>query len=353
MKFLLAVSILTASSLSAETVVPFTGGYSQSFNGLDTYVPNSPNNFPYLTRDELLPSGYPHDLSAYPFATRAMEGWYLYNPTATRLAYRVYGLVGVGSGYVNFGWANLDELGNLVGTHGPDRALGGISNGGTARPQFGVVLRNDTGAVIMEVPVSYSGEQWRGPGVAPGEPGEVVTLVFEYQVSSIPSINPGTPFIEPGGDFNFSSNLIGLIDGRTEGHVTGIGGILSGLNWAPGQHLILRWRNDIRGAGLAIDDFVIGTVTGEDRSWSFRQDSQMYSYNRDMWVQPEEHVWTYDLSDQEFKLLDEAAGQGGWVWLESFPYIYLVSADKWIYVASDVWATDDQGSPAFRFLTHR
>jgi hypothetical protein len=215
-----------------EGVVPFAGAYSQNFDGLH----------PTTRSTDLLPAeAYPHHLQDAPFTgASGMDGWYVRNISNPALAYRIYGLSGSSSGFVNFGI-------------GEDRALGGISNGSGARPRMGVVLRNDTQEVISAVDLSFAGEQWR----ATGNPDR---LTFSYRVGVSSSIDEdGAPFIEPGGTFDFvgSTQLNGAIDGSAAGRVEGLGGELTGLNWLPGEFLVLRWTNAAAGAGLAIDDFSI------------------------------------------------------------------------------------------------
>ncbi|MBE2179928.1 MAG: hypothetical protein IAE97_05610 [Chthoniobacterales bacterium] len=217
-----------------EPVVHFTGtGYEQTFDGLHQGG---------IALADLPTSGFPYLLAAAPFNTsEGMDGWYVRNISSAALAYRVYGETGTGSGFINFG---------LTGAS--NRALGGISNGNSARPQFGVVVRNDTGATITQIPISYVGEQWRGTGSA-------TTLVFDYMVSPTPNIAASGTFIAPGESFNFTaSGASGSINGKTAGRTPGLGGMLSGLNWAPGQYLILRWSNSTNTAGMAIDDFRLG-----------------------------------------------------------------------------------------------
>jgi hypothetical protein len=235
----------------ADGVVSFTGAYFQDFDGLHSTTRTT----------ELLPAtGFPYHLQDSPFnAASGMTGWYIRNVTAPALNYRVYGLSGTGSGFVNFGI-------------GEDRALGGISNGSTARPRFGVVFRNDTQDVVTAVDLSFAGEQWRGTE----NPDH---LTFTYRVSISPSIDgggeifdddemgPEPSFVEPGANFDFtgSPELSGIIDGSSAGRVEGFGGALTDLHWLPGEFLVLRWTNQAAGAGLAIDDLSMSLVESPDK----------------------------------------------------------------------------------------
>lgn len=229
----LLVFLLTAGAVSAQSVVSFTGNYTQDFNGLPAFT---------LAATSLPNSGFPYDLSADPFSSTGMEGWQIRNSATNALAYRVYGLSGTGAGFVTFG---LDSS---------DYALGGISNGTSALPQFGVVLKNATGQTITEATIAFDGEQWRGSGAAD-------VLAFSYLVSNESKINASGTFLAPGGSFNFvGSTTSGIIDGSSAGLVTGLGGTLQGLTWEPDTYLILRWTNTTSTAGLAIDNFSITAI---------------------------------------------------------------------------------------------
>ncbi len=224
---------LTAGAVSAQSVVSFTGNYTQNFNGLPVVT---------LAATTIPNTGYPYDLSASPFESTGMEGWQIRNSATNALAYRVYGLSGTGAGFVTFG------------ADGEDYALGSISNGTSALPQFGVVLKNSTGITITEATISFDGEQWRGSGAAD-------VLAFSYQVSTENKINAGDTFLSPGGSFNLvGSTTSGLIDGSSAGLITGLGGTLTGLNWEADSYLILRWTNSTASAGLAIDNFAITAI---------------------------------------------------------------------------------------------
>lgn len=235
----------------SDFVVSFTGEYFQDFSGLHSTTRSA----------ELLPvENAPHLLMETPFGgATGMEGWYVRNLASPALPYRVYGLSGVGSGYVNFGI-------------GDERALGGISNGSTARPIFGVVFRNDTGQILDGVDINFIGEEWRASGSGD-------RLVFSYRVSSVASIDEideivgdddlveENPYIEPGGGFNLvgSTSLTGIVNGHLEGRVPNLGGHIADLGWEPGEYLVLRWSNESAGAGFAVGEIAV-TVPGSPAS---------------------------------------------------------------------------------------
>lgn len=227
----LCALLLTVGIARAQSVASFGGSYAQNFDGLSSTT---------LGTDVLPSSGYPHDLAAAPFVSTGMDGWQIRNAATSALAYRVYGLTGTSGGFVNFG---LEVPG--------DRALGGISNGTSARPEFGVVLQNDTGSTITKATLTFDGEHWRSTA-SPG------VLTFSYLVSTEKKINATGTFLTPGGSFDVvGTAATGAIDGSTTGLIPNLGGTLTGLNWEPGAFLILRWTNATAGAGLAVDNFTL------------------------------------------------------------------------------------------------
>ncbi len=228
---ILCALLLTAGIARAQSVASFGGSYAQDFDGLNSTT---------LGTDVLPSSGYPYDLAAAPFVSTGMDGWQIRNAAANALAYRVYGLTGTSGGFVNFG---LEVPG--------DRALGGISNGTSARPEFGVVLQNDTGSTITKATITFDGEHWRSTTSAG-------VLTFSYLVSTEKKINAAGTFLTPGGSFDVvGTTATGAIDGSTTGLIPNLGGTLTGLNWEPGAFLVLRWTNGTAGAGLAIDNFTV------------------------------------------------------------------------------------------------
>ncbi len=139
-----------------------------------------------------------------------------------------------------------------TGAAGPDRALGSIASDATGTIHFGVGFRNTTGQTLTSFTLSYTGEQWRRNGNL-----NVHSLTFEYST--------GTTFTStytPVPVLDFDSPTVGnpgaSINGNAEDNRTPIGPYtVTGINWAPGTHLWLRW-SDINDTGndhaLAIDD---------------------------------------------------------------------------------------------------
>ncbi len=135
-----------------------------------------------------------------------------------------------------------------------DRALGTVSSGSTVG-RFGVSFVNTTTTTITQVTVSYVGEQWRHGGVT--TPNK---LTFAYAIGAN-DINIGSFTAVPQLDFTapIVTNTTLTLDGNLSANRVAIVPFsISGLTWAPGQTITLRWTDvDDTGSddGLAVDDF--------------------------------------------------------------------------------------------------
>ena len=90
-------------------------------------------------------------------------------------------------------------------------------------------------------------------------------MVLEYGFGS--TFSTVSSWTAPGGNFDWSSPVVGstaaALDGNVAGLVPGKGGTISNLTWPAGGTLWLRWieNNDVgNDHGLAIDDFSFSTV---------------------------------------------------------------------------------------------
>ena len=131
-----------------------------------------------------------------------------------------------------------------------DRALGALATSNQI-PSFGLVLVNNTSQTFASLDVSFIGEQWRA-----GDANILDVLSFRYGFGS--SLTDATTSFN---SLNFvTPNLAGgniALNGNDPANQTSLHDIITGLNWAPGQSLVLRWDAvDITGQdnGLAIDD---------------------------------------------------------------------------------------------------
>jgi len=218
---------------SAEAAVSYAGAtYTQNFNTLP-----SSGTFTHT-------GAGPHELSASPINASGMSGW----------SFAKSG--GSGSSAL-FKQATGSDNQGAVYSFGPagsaDRALGTLLSG-SIESVIGVVLVNNTGAAITSFEVAYTGEQWRKSDSATAD-----KLRFEYAVGGA-SVSSGT-FI-PVSALDFTAPAAGgtaaALDGNAAANRVAISGTISGVNWQPGQNLVIRWTDlNISGAdsGLGVDDF--------------------------------------------------------------------------------------------------
>lgn len=220
--------LLLSACTGAWGQVSFTGNYAQDFDGLAAT-----------------------GTSAVWANNATLPGWFLYNASQAAITTYV-----VGSGASNTG--SFYSLGLNA-----DRALGGVASGGAyfGGPAQGAVagwialaVRNDTGGLVDGISLRFNGEQWRNGGNTSQQ-----TMALEYGFG--PTFAEVPEWIQPKGTFDWKSPVAtaaaGPVDGNVAGRVSGVGGDLRGLAWAPEGILWLRWAevNDVgNDHGLAIDD---------------------------------------------------------------------------------------------------
>jgi len=180
-----------------------------------------------------------------------IAGWYAETSFGSITNYRV------GAGGVNNG-----SLYSYGASSSSDRALGSLGSSSYNGIAYGVRLVNGGETTIDDLSVSYVGEQWRNG--APN-PAAAHSLVFSYRVSSSPITSPDWAGAETWTAVP-SLNFTGPITGGTAGGLDGnaaenriaLTGTISGLAWAPGTELFLRWfdvNDTSNDHGLGIDDF--------------------------------------------------------------------------------------------------
>ena len=150
-----------------------------------------------------------------------------------------------------------------------DRALGYVGSGGNDYFNAAVKLENNTGSVINEILVGYTGEQWRSGGDSGDNQNSLVVSyqVFNSGAGSVPAdtdqagwtVASSLEFTPPQPNVS-----AGAMDGNAAANRTVFSPTsLSGLNWADGQELWLRFSGgDGAGsdAGLGIDDLSVSTI---------------------------------------------------------------------------------------------
>lgn len=135
-----------------------------------------------------------------------------------------------------------------------DRALGALQSGSLA-PLFGARLRNDTGNILSQIVVAYTGEQWRL-----GASGRSDRLDFQYSIDAVSVSDSTATWIDVNAlDFGspVTTGTVGKLDGNAVGNNNAISATITGLNLTQSATIWVRWvdfnvaSND---DGLAIDD---------------------------------------------------------------------------------------------------
>jgi autotransporter-associated beta strand protein len=187
-----------------------------------------------------------------------VAGWSLFNKTPTAITTYNPDAGGGNGGFYSYGSSGA-----------VDRALGGVGSGGAyfGNPSTGTVagwiaaaFSNNSGGSASSVSISYDGEQWRNGGNTSAQ-----TMVLQYGFGS--TFTGVSSWTAAGSAFNFASPIAtstaGALDGNNSANRSaGRGGTLSGLSWANGSTLWLRWieNNDAgNDHGLAIDNFSFST----------------------------------------------------------------------------------------------
>jgi hypothetical protein len=188
-----------------------------------------------------------------------LAGWSLFNAAGGDITSYLSGTGSSSSGsFYSFGASGA-----------MDRALGAVASGGAyfGSPASGAVagyvalaLSNNSGAALDSLTLSYAGEEWRNGGNTNAQ-----SIVLQYGFGS--SFASVTTWNTAGSAFDFTSPVTGstaaAVDGNAAGLVTGLGGTLSGLNWANGDTLWIRWQylnNSGNDHGLAIDNLSVSVA---------------------------------------------------------------------------------------------
>jgi len=143
-----------------------------------------------------------------------------------------------------------------------DRAFGTLADA-TVIPAFGAVFQNNTTGTISKISIVTRMEQWRTSGNA--AVNETVAFSYSTNATSLNS-NSGTWTAVTALDLKekltaASSNA--AVSGNLASNYTNISHIITGLNWANGTNLWIKWTdmNDAGSNGMyAIDNFSISVV---------------------------------------------------------------------------------------------
>ena len=211
----------------------YTGGnYSQNFDNLFTTVPTTNGT---TQASSILPDGW----------TFVEAG------SALNTTLRVdNGSSGTGDTFL-YGATGSNE-----------RALGSFASG-SLTSIFGLEIVNNTGNTLTQFTLSYTGEQWKDGGSTNAVKN---TLAFSYGIANT-SITTGS--FTPVTQLDFTapiSNTTGdvTLNGNLTANQAAPNFTITGINWAGGQSLWLRW-SDINDPGnddgLAIDNVSFSAST--------------------------------------------------------------------------------------------
>ncbi len=143
-----------------------------------------------------------------------------------------------------------------------DRAFGALLSGSLS-PIIGARVRNDSGAALTEIAVTFTGEQWRL-----GTAGRTDRLDAQYSLNATSLGDTGATWVNVDVlDFSSPTNTgtLGALDGNLAANRTLISNSIVGLNLASSASLWVRWVDfNASGAddGLAIDDVSFAPAGG-------------------------------------------------------------------------------------------
>ncbi len=146
----------------------------------------------------------------------------------------------------------------LVGSE--ERAFGTLADGTTV-PALGAVFVNNTGNTVSKISIQTRMEQWR----AADNSSVNETVGFSYSLNAS-SLNTGTWTTVTALDLKeklTSTTSAAGVNGSLASNYTLLSNIITGLNWANGANLWIKWTdvNDAGSNGLyAIDNFSISVA---------------------------------------------------------------------------------------------
>lgn len=154
----------------------------------------------------------------------------------------------------NDGASNTGDSYSYGSTGSSDRALG-VLRSSKVSTVIGAHLRNDTGNVLSQVVVAYTGEQWRR-----GDSTATDRLDFQYSLDATSLGDTAATWVDVDAlDFvsPHPAAANGALDGNASANRSSISAAITGLSLAPSTTLWVRWTDyDVPSAddGLAIDD---------------------------------------------------------------------------------------------------
>ncbi|MBC7846794.1 MAG: T9SS type A sorting domain-containing protein [Flavobacterium sp.] len=146
---------------------------------------------------------------------------------------------------------------NVGATADEERAFGTLADA-TVTPALGAVFQNNTGSVVTKLAIQTRMEQWKQSGNL----GVNETVAFYYSLNAT-SLSDGTWTAVTALNLNEKLTTVNTnlaVNGNLSANYTNISNIISGLNWANGSNLWIKWvdNNDAGANGMyAIENFTI------------------------------------------------------------------------------------------------
>lgn len=197
------------------------------------------------------------------FDTLALTGTSNVLPTGFQIAESGTGAAADGFYAAGTGSSNAGNAYSFGASGSAERALGSLTSGSVTPIQFGRLFTNGLAAVITDLAIGYTGEQWRVGNAAAS------LLTFEYSTNAT-SLTTGNWTRASALDFlplfiNGTSTGAAL-DGNLAANQRAISGTLSGLSIGIGSGFGLRWTQaDVTGAdqGLGIDNLSLRATSAQ------------------------------------------------------------------------------------------
>jgi hypothetical protein len=145
-----------------------------------------------------------------------------------------------------------------VGAAGSEERAFGTMADGTKTPALGAVFQNNTGGTVSKISIQAKMEQWKVSGNAAVNE----TVAFSYSLDAS-SLSTGTWTTVTALDLKeklTTTTTSTAVNGNLASNYTNLANIITGLNWANGTNLWIKWAdaNDAGSNGLyAIDNFSI------------------------------------------------------------------------------------------------
>jgi hypothetical protein len=234
------ISALTLLALPIQSAQALGGGSGSV--GLNTPGSAYTQNF-----DTLANTGTTNNLT--------INGWYL-NETGAGGANNGQYAAGTGSG-------NAGDVYSFGAASSPERAFGTLFSG-TLSPTIGAQFTNNTGSLISNLLIAYTGEQWRLGQNTTGRAAD--RLDFQLSLNAA-SLTTGTWVDYNSLDFSSPvvAGTVGALNGNAGENQTDLSFLISGLSIANGASFWIRWSDSDLAPGsddgLAIDDFSL-TASG-------------------------------------------------------------------------------------------